>query len=171
MKYLWLILFYFFIFSSLFVFLVPPFEANDEPDHLNYVNFVAKNKSLPVQTVDSLRVEKEGHQFPLYYIVSAGVSSIFQSIVSYKVVPNKNNINYGGTENLVPVYSHITNKVFETDRDKILFYTLRFFQVLLSLLNLFFIFKIAGFYFIDLKWSVTVFMLGQSRSSYSVLLI
>jgi len=162
MKILFLILIYFFIFASCFVFLVPPFEANDEPDHLNYINFIAKNKSLPVQNIESLRVEKEGHQFPLYYILGAGVVYIFNSnSVGYNVIPNKNNVNFGGKENLVPVYNHVLNNIFNEKYDKILFFTLRFFQVFLSVLNLFFIFKIAEFYFFDLKWKLlTTFIAG-----------
>ena len=154
-KYLWTILFYFFAFGLILTFLVPPFEANDEPDHLNYINFITVEKSLPVQTIDSLKVNKEGHQFPLYYMIASGIQYLAgNNPVMYKIIGNEKNVNFGGKENLVPVYNHVYNEIFYTEKDKTLFYKLRIFQVLISLINVFVIYKIAGFYFHDEKYKL-----------------
>ncbi len=163
MKKLYLILFYFLVYAAMMVFLVPPFEANDEPDHLAYVNFVATKGRLPVQTVDSLRINKEGHQFPLYYLIASVLESLFlkNSSLSYEIIPNKNNRNYGGKENLVPVYNHVYNEIFKTSTDKFVFYLLRIFQVLISIVNLVFVYKVARFFFKEEKFQLlTVFIAG-----------
>lgn len=161
MKKLSLILLYFFIFSCSMVFLIPPFEANDEPDHLAYINFVAKNGALPNQNVDSMKVDKEGHQFPLYYLIASCIEKLYMGneFLSYNIIPNKKNINYGGTENLVPVYNHAYNEIFATQKDKIFFYSMRIFQVLISIVNLVFIYKISGYFFQNEKFRLlTVFV-------------
>lgn len=140
-------------FGLALVFLVPPFEANDEPDHLNYINFIISKKILPVQTVDSLKVNKEGHQFPLYYLTGFGLQYLFGgNSISYNLIGNQKNINFGGKENLVPVYNHTYKEIFSSYMDKVIFYSLRIFQVVISLVNLFVIYKIAGFYFSDEKF-------------------
>lgn len=163
MKKLYLILLYFLVYAVIMVFLVPPFEANDEPDHLAYINFVAAKGQLPVQTVDSLRINKEGHQFPLYYLAASCIESLFlkNASLTYSIIPNKNNCNYGGKESLVPVYNHVYNGIFRTNSDKFVFYSLRIFQVIISLVNLFFIYKVSGFFFREEKFRLlTVFIVG-----------
>jgi hypothetical protein len=153
---------YFLLFGLALVFLIPPFEANDEPDHLNYINFIVSKKSLPVQTIDSMKVNKEGHQFPLYYLSASGLQFLLGgNSISYNVIGNKKNINFGGKESLVPVYNHTYQEIFSSYKDKTSFYLLRVFQVLISLINLVVIYKIAGFYFHDEKFKLlTAFIAG-----------
>lgn len=169
MKKLSLILLYFFIFSCLMVFLIPPFEANDEPDHLAYINFVSSKGALPNQTVDSLKVNKEGHQFPLYYLIASCMEKLYlkNEFLSYDIIPNKKNINYGGTENLVPVYNHAYHEIFRTEKDKIFFYSMRIFQVLISIVNLVFIYKISGYFFRDEKFKLLTVFIAASVPQFA----
>ena len=58
------------LFSILTIFvsiIVPPFEAPDEPAHLQYINFLATNLKLPNQYEHF--IGEEGHQPPLYYLL------------------------------------------------------------------------------------------------------
>ena len=94
------------MFSIVFVFLIPPFEANDEPNHLEYINYVVKNSSLPNQLNEKEKVNIEGHQFPLYYVASAALVKLIwgNSPVNFSLVYNKKHFSAGGPESLVPVF-------------------------------------------------------------------
>lgn len=65
--------------SLLFLFVAPPFEAPDEPHHLDYVNFVATKRQLPNQLSKENRVEGEGHQPPLYYLALGGLLRLIEA--------------------------------------------------------------------------------------------
>ncbi|MBN8568236.1 MAG: DUF2142 domain-containing protein [Ignavibacteria bacterium] len=143
------ILAYFFLGSIVFVFLIPPFEANDEPYHLEYINYIVKNSSLPNQLKDNEKVHIEGHQFPLYYALTASVVKVVwgNSPVEFSLIYNKKHFTAGGTESLVPVFSHVHNDPFSNSKSKFQFYFLRLLSTLFSTLNLFFVYKIAGLFF------------------------
>ncbi|MBS1493093.1 MAG: DUF2142 domain-containing protein [Bacteroidetes bacterium] len=147
------ILAYFTVFSIVFVFLIPPFEANDEPNHLEYINFVVKNSSLPNQLSEKEKVNIEGHQFPLYYVISASMVKLIwgNSPVNFSLVYNKKHFSAGGPESLVPVFNHVNNNPFSDNESRTKFYFLRLISTLFGVVNLFFIYKIAKLFFADYK--------------------
>lgn len=147
------ILAYFLISSTIFVFLIPPFEANDEPYHLEYINYIVKNSSLPNQLNEKEKIHIEGHQFPLYYAVSASLIKIIwgNSPVNFSLTYNKKHFSAGGTESLVPVFNHINNNPFADNKSKLEFYFLRLLSTLFAVTNLFFIYKIAKLFFLNRK--------------------
>lgn len=143
------ILAYFLFFNASFVFLVPPFEANDEPYHLEYINYIVKNSSLPNQLNEKEKVNIEGHQFPLYYIFAGSLIKLIwgNSPVNFSLIYNKKHFTAGGTESLVPVFNHLYNNPFLDSESKTKFYFLRMLSLSLAALNLFFIYKIASLFF------------------------
>lgn len=78
------------IIRLIYVFLLPPTQTvsfrleglNDEASHLNYVHYLAQNKSFPVQRhhareKDAFVVnEFEYYQAPLYYVIGAGLDLV-----------------------------------------------------------------------------------------------
>lgn len=147
------ILAYFLVAGIVFVFLIPPFEANDEPNHLEYINYIVKNSSLPNQLNEKEKVNIEGHQFPLYYFVTASVVKLVwgNSPVNFTLVYNKKHFSAGGPESLVPVFNHVNNNPFPDNDSKIKFYFLRLLSVAFSLINLFLLYKIAQLFFKDYR--------------------
>ncbi len=71
----------FILISLAFSLVIPVFNAPDEPFHFEYIQFLAKNKSLPNQTIANESISTEGFNPPLYYFIKA----IFLSFLS----PNK----------------------------------------------------------------------------------
>ena len=71
----------FLIITLAFSLIIPVFSAPDEPFHFEYIQFLAKNKSLPNQTVENKSISTEGFNPPLYYFIKA----IFLCLLS----PNK----------------------------------------------------------------------------------
>lgn len=135
--------------SIVFVFLIPPFEANDEPYHLEYINYIVKKSSLPNQLNEKEKVNIEGHQFPLYYFVGASLLKIIwgDAVINFSLVYNKKHFTAGGPESLVPVFNHTNNNPFNDDESRVKFYFLRLISSFFGILNLFFIYKIAKFFF------------------------
>ncbi len=152
MKYTKWIFIYFSVISMIFMVVIPPFEAPDEQFHLQYINFVSKYNTLPNQYEDLTNPERhvgEGHQHPLYYIVT-GFFNYFlntDSHVRFNLIVNKKHDWKKVIEGKLPVFNHINDGVFLDREDKILFYCIRFFSILFSLLNLLFIIKIARLFF------------------------
>lgn len=141
-----IILVYFIVFSLIYVIIIPPFETPDENLHLQYINYVSKFGRLPNQYEgmrDSSLFVGQGHQHPLYYIFMGSVVNLLSGDRKVDAEPrfNKNHIWGGGTEGAVPVFSHLDND-FKSNSDKNIFYLLRVFSVLFSLINLFFVYKI-----------------------------
>ena len=162
------ILAYFFLFSTIFVFLIPPFEANDEPYHLEYINYIVKNSSLPNQLKENERVNIEGHQFPLYYMVSASLIKIIwgDSPVNFSLVYNKKHFSAGGPENLVPVFNHTNSNSLADNKSKSQFYFLRLLSVVFGMVNLFFVFKIVRLFFADEKIIVLCLFFAASLPQF-----
>jgi hypothetical protein len=133
--------------------LIPPFEANDEPYHLEYINHIVKNSSLPNQLNEKEKIRIEGHQFPLYYIVSALlIKAVWgNSTVDFSLIYNKKHFSAGGPENLVPVFNHVNNNPFTDSKSKTQFYFLRLLSALFALVNLFFVYKTAKLFFLNRK--------------------
>ncbi len=148
---------YFILYSLFFVFFVPVFEGPDEQFHLEYVNYFSKYHTLPNQYEGLDHREKyvgQGHQHPLYYIITGSLLYFFDSdqTISSEKFPNKRHVWSGGAEDKVPVFNHVYNSVLKSPEDKVLFYVLRIFSVFLSLINIFFIFKIAELFFKESSW-------------------
>jgi 4-amino-4-deoxy-L-arabinose transferase-like glycosyltransferase len=73
---LWLIAGLFLVLSNLYGLVTPVFEASDEISHYPYVHYLATEHRLPVQDPANIQEWKqEGSQPPLYYVVSALVTS------------------------------------------------------------------------------------------------
>ncbi len=140
-KFIYHIAIIFFLFQLCFIFTTPPFEAPDENHHLNYINFISKNISLPNQEQTETLLKGEGHQNPLYYIIAAGLTRLLleDNIIDYRLIPNTNHIWYGGDKYNVPLFVHIN--VFEKYSDRIVFYMLRIFTALFSLVTVIMFYK------------------------------
>ena len=142
---------YFAALAALFAFIVPPFEAPDEPGHLAYINYFAGHGALTDQNVKALTVFGEGNQPPLYYATASLVSRLLRpdGTVTFALRDNKKHFLAGGGDSFVPRYYHPGEPTFAASSGRAAFYLLRFFSVLLALLNLYFIYKIAGLFFSD----------------------
>jgi len=59
--------------SLIYIWLVPPFEGPDEPEHFGYVTWLAQGKGFPPQGDDawSTPVRQEASQPPFYYVVAS----------------------------------------------------------------------------------------------------
>lgn len=73
---LYLILLIYLILSVAWNFVTPIFEAPDEPDHLQYVLFVAETGQRPDLRLDINRAGIEAPQPPLYYFLMGGVARV-----------------------------------------------------------------------------------------------
>ena len=104
-----LILSYFLFLALLFAFIVPPFESPDEPQHLGYINFVAKNTNLPNQYAETEEFLEEGFQLPLYYMAGAFLVRLVTLDRSVHATPVRNKIHIWseGDDGNVPVYNHL----------------------------------------------------------------
>jgi 4-amino-4-deoxy-L-arabinose transferase-like glycosyltransferase len=135
--------------------MIPAFEAPDEPFHLDYINFIIKNKELPNQYSKDKCVPREGHQPPLYYSINAFLGNLINNkTIDIKSIPNRNHSWNGGFAANLPLFNHLNDSIFATSGDKYMFYFLRIFSILLSALNLFYIFKISQIFFGDSKWNL-----------------
>jgi 4-amino-4-deoxy-L-arabinose transferase-like glycosyltransferase len=142
---------YFAALAAFFAFVVPPFEAPDEPGHLAYINYFASRHALTDQNVKALAVFGEGNQPPLYYAAASLVSRLARhdGIVKFVLRDNKKHSQAGGGDSFVPRYYHPGEQTFAAPSGRAAFYLLRLFSVWLALLNLYFIYKIAGLFFND----------------------
>jgi 4-amino-4-deoxy-L-arabinose transferase-like glycosyltransferase len=145
------LLLYFVAVSAAFAVLIPPFEAPDEPFHLAYINFVATRGELPNQYDPGHRVEGQGHQHPLYYVLTGAVVRMTGSAVQVEPRGNPRNKLFGGSEWDIPVFDHRTGSAFASKTDAIRFYALRLLSVALNGLNLFLTWKLVRLFSPDAK--------------------
>ncbi|MGA1840776.1 MAG: DUF2142 domain-containing protein [bacterium] len=59
---------------------IPVFNAPDEPFHFEYIQFLAKHKTLPNQAVEEKSIHSEGFNPPLYYLIN----TVFLRLLSPK---------------------------------------------------------------------------------------
>lgn len=162
-----LVLIYFIIFASVFSFIVPVFESPDENLHLDFINYVTIYKSLPDQYEGMQNKEKyvgQGHQHPLYYILTSFINYGLNSGDKIDVNPrlNKLHIWNGGTEKYVPVYNNNGESVFNSVNDKYTFYILRLLSVLFGAVNIIFVYKISYLLTSNDKFSaLSAFIMGS----------
>ncbi len=146
---------FYFLIGVFMVFTVLPFESPDENHHLDYVNFVAENLEIPNQAVPEKRVEWEGGQPPLYYVISSIFVRLFdeENRIDYNAEKNLDSDFFGGDSTKIPIFIHEeAHPIFEDGQDKILFYTIRLLSVIFGGLNLYFIWKIAEITGLERRW-------------------
>jgi 4-amino-4-deoxy-L-arabinose transferase-like glycosyltransferase len=152
---------YFCIFAVLAVFLVPPGEAPDEPAHVAYINFVARNLELPNQYSHDSKVP-EGHQPPLYYVVCAAITRLINSDNAFEMRLTHNprqSFRDGRFLHDVPVYLHSLSAlfpqagpIFTRKEDRVNFYSLRMLSVAMGVLNIWLILRLSALLLGDSKW-------------------
>ncbi len=72
----WVLLFYI-VFGAIYATATPVFEANDEIWHFGYIQHIRESRTLPVLVFDGAdtRYQQHGSQPPLYYVLSAALTS------------------------------------------------------------------------------------------------
>ena len=128
--------------------LAPPFEAPDEPAHLQYINFVAQRLELPNQLEPDSRIPGEGNQHPLYYMLCGGILRLFSHDHRIETNLSWNKLHpIGGGDSTarVPVYNRYDK--FPSTGDKIGFYGLRLISILMGFVTLIFIWKSGELFF------------------------
>lgn len=140
------------------VFIVPVYEEPDEPQHLDYVNFVATRHQLPNQYVEGQQSLGEGHQAPLYYVLAATFTGLIlnDNRIDIAHIPNKKFVANGGSESAVPLFKHLDARIFAHISDRVAFYELRMFSVLCALGTLLTAYAIAKPFFNEEKWRLAV---------------
>lgn len=133
-------------FCVVYVLITPPFESPDEYLHLDYINFVSTYKALPNQYIGIENPDLfigQGHQHPLYYILMSIPVYLFtaKERIRYEH-PSAINKNWIGGLRDRNQYS----EVFPNGNEKFLFYFIRFFSTIFSIVNLYFIFKISALF-------------------------
>lgn len=166
-----LVLCYFALFSGAFAFLVPPFEAPDEPGHLEHVNFLSKHRALTNQTVPERTALGEGHQPPLYYVLAAALVALSQpdAVVSVEASRNPEHLWNGGRRLEVPLFDHTRAEIFPDARDRFGFYLLRLTSVLLGLVNIYLLLALARKLIQDEHWAVFATFFAASLPQFAFL--
>lgn len=143
-----LVVIYFVLFTSIFSLIVPVYEGPDENLHLDFINYVIVYKSLPDQYEGMQNKEKfvgQGHQHPLYYILTGIVLNILNEGNKISINSRLNGLHSwnGGPENYVPVFKNNHENVFNSEKDKYYFLAIRFLSVLFGAINIIFVYKIS----------------------------
>lgn len=103
----------------------PVFESPDEPDHLAFVNRIASGEWLPNQFDASFT--PEGHQHPLYYLLTGGILRIAGGPVSVDLPRS-------GLPFPAPHFNHSPDP-FTSPRDRGLFFGLRLLGAVMAALT------------------------------------
>jgi len=148
------ILLHFFLFATLFAVFVPVFEVPDEPAHLAYIHFLVGRAALPNQSDPSYFVPDEGHQPPLYYVMGALLCRVTMPDGVVDVQPVIQRPPGSDLPENIPIYRHLTARIFPTTRDRFGFYLLRLMSVGMGLLNLFCIYLLARSMLQDTRWAL-----------------
>jgi hypothetical protein len=144
----------YFVFACAFAVLVPPLEAPDEPEHIAYINYVATRGRLPNQDDPDQRAAGQGHQPPLYYLLTG---LVFRALPCDAVVTVAPTVNHRYPprllrEHSVPLFNHRAGSFFPTPGDRVRFYGLRLVNVLVGAANLLLMLRVAGLFFPDSPW-------------------
>ncbi len=125
------------VFALCLAFLVPPYEAPDEPSHVHYATFIATRGELPNQLDPTRRVEGQGHQGPLAYVVMAALLRLAtpDGDLPVRIAPNRAHAWNGGGALEVPLFDP-ARPAFASERERAVFYGLRLLSVLYGLLTL-----------------------------------
>lgn len=126
------------VFALCLVLLVPPFEAPDEPSHVEYATFIATRGELPNQLDPARRVGGQGHQAPLAYVVMAGLLRVTMpdGVLPFRLAANRAHAWHGGPGGIEqPLFDHAA-AAFDWPRARVVFYGLRLLSVTYGLLTL-----------------------------------
>ncbi|TRZ66595.1 DUF2142 domain-containing protein [bacterium] len=169
------VLIYYLVFCAIFLSITPVYETPDEDLHLQYINYVSFYNTLPNQYEGIVNKEKfvgQGHQHPLYYIITGSLISLFKSDCRLIInpVPNHMHVWFGGTAGKVPEYNHINENIFGSSHDEHLFYLLRILSIIFGLINIIFIYKIARIIFSSAQspayWALFMAFFAASLPQY-----
>jgi 4-amino-4-deoxy-L-arabinose transferase-like glycosyltransferase len=150
-----------------FAFLVPPLEAPDEPQHLNYINYVASHSRLPNQYNPDQSVFGQGHQHPLYYMLAAlFVRASGSSEIQVEARRNPRGGPSVGASQTVPRYDHSGRSLFPTTTDAVLFYGLRLGSIVIGALNLLLLWRVAGLFFPNSPWRLFALFLAATLPQF-----
>lgn len=162
-----LVLVMFIICSGIYSFVLPIFNAPDEPFHFEYIRFLSENKRLPDQTEKEMLISTEAFNPPLYYIVNAFFLSVLSTdnasdigIHSYQELTRFYEKPYEGFRNSIYPPLNPNYKKFGWGREKNMFLTteqdwfpfsgsirvihlLRIISVIFGALTIFFTYKTA----------------------------
>lgn len=147
------ILLHYFLFATLFAFFVPVFEVPDEPAHLAYINFLSAHGTLPNQYDPARTVPDEGHQPPLYYALGALLCRVSMPDGVVSVEPVIQRPPGSDLPENIPIYRHLTGRIFPSASDQRGFYLLRMMSVGMGLLHLLCIYLLARRILQDVRWA------------------
>jgi 4-amino-4-deoxy-L-arabinose transferase-like glycosyltransferase len=88
-----------FLMAAVFALSNPPYEAPDEPEHVQYIQFIAQKGTLPNWNLPELRTP-HGHHHPLYYVLMSPLGRL-------PIEPGARNglsVQWGGPRADVPRY-------------------------------------------------------------------
>ncbi|MCW5889320.1 MAG: glycosyltransferase family 39 protein [bacterium] len=121
------------VFATALAFLLPPYEAPDEPAHLAYANYIAEHGELPYQDDPARQVFGQGHQAPLYYVLAGLFVRVAKNDdrIWVRARPNPAHRWHGGMRTDVPNFAQ-SALGFPSTRDRLGFYGLRLLSVAAS---------------------------------------
>jgi 4-amino-4-deoxy-L-arabinose transferase-like glycosyltransferase len=142
--------------ALLFVYLVPPLEAPDESYHLEYINYVAARGELPNQYDPGSTVRIQGHQHPLYYLLTGLPLRAFAAEPRTRVTlpDNPAHVWHNGRQFGVPLYDHGAGPAFPSPADRDRFYALRLLSVAFGVANVWLVMRLAALFFPDTPWQL-----------------
>src|SRR5581483_3136583 len=154
-----LLMLYFGVLATAFVFTVPVFMAPDEPAHLDYINFVAERGQLPYQYDPEQAVPIEGNQPPLYYLLGVGVNRLSGSNRTVRLTEEARRL---AQVHRPPRPEH----TFVTPADRRSFYALRVFSVGIGCANVLVILAVCGLFFEEFAYAVLAAFLAASLPQF-----
>lgn len=143
--YLWILIYIYILLGLAYAFIVPVFEAPDEPDHLGYINYLTDNHRLPFKISYELG-SRENDQPPLYYFIqSLFLFSIKCSRIASlpKPIPDF----YSTERSSTNLFIHTTREPFSFNRDIIIFRLLRLISLMPGVLIIILTFRMAALLF------------------------
>jgi len=120
-------------------FITPAYEGPDEIAHLDYMNFLAKNRVLPDQTnlAHGGSTSWEHHQPPLYYVLGAAVLTIAKPDHAIDIRLEKQAAGWVRP----PGPDGTSRDLFVSGTDRNLFYLFRLISVLVGAITLIYVFR------------------------------
>jgi 4-amino-4-deoxy-L-arabinose transferase-like glycosyltransferase len=156
-RYLVVVILLFVIFSLLYTFIVPPNEAPDEGAHLEYINFIAAKKELSNQFIPDKMAGYEGHHSPLYYVLLGSFVAICSENNRVDINPLANKEHWATKDTKRKssyVFSGSIFNIFPGLKGAYLFYILRIISILITVINLIYLFKIGTIFFKEKRWLI-----------------
>jgi len=144
-------------------FATPNFEGIDEIRHFRYVRYIALNRSLPPVSIESSK-EMQAHHPPLYYVLSALITSPIQSDADSTYTPPPNP--FWGFRYYEPSldnknqYLHAPDERWQLNGTTLIVYLARFVSLLFGLGTVIMAYRLGRLLFDDdtLAFSVMAFV-------------